>query len=184
VDQSESSSSGWLTGTEIREQVSHGRIIISPFDQHLLNPNSYNYRLGPCIRRIKNEVIDLKCEDEYEELEIPEKGLVLIPGECYLGCTVEEFGSDYYAALLTGRSSVGRKFITNHITAGLIDQGFFGKLTLEIVVCRPTRVYPNIVFGQIFWFTVAGRPFLYSGKYQNQHEPTLSKLHFDGFGRT
>jgi deoxycytidine triphosphate deaminase len=90
--------SGWLTGTEIRDRVASGHITIQPFDPALLNPNSYNYRLGPCLRRIKNDVIDLKQEDEYEELNIPEDGLVLRVGECYLGCTVEVFGSDYYVS--------------------------------------------------------------------------------------
>jgi dCTP deaminase len=174
---------GWLTGTEIREQVLRGRIRISPFEFNLLNPNSYNYRLGTHIKRIKNATIDLRSQDEYEDLEIPEQGLILHPQECYLGCTLEEFGSDHYASLLTGRSSVGRKFVTNHITAGLVDQGFFGRITLEIVVHKPTRVYPGIAFGQIFWFTVAGRPFLYSGRYQHQEGPTLSRIELDRLGK-
>ena len=84
--------------------------------------------------------------------------------------------SDHYASLVTGRSSTGRKFITNHITAGLIDQGFFGRITLEIVVFKKTIVYPHIPFGQIFWFEVSGEPLLYKGKYQGQAQPTLSKM--------
>ena len=84
-----------------------------------------------------------------------------------------------YASLVTGRSSVGRKFVTNHITAGLIDQGFIGNITLEIVVFKRTRVYPGMKFGQIFWFTTAGAPYLYDGKYQGQSGPTLSRLRVD-----
>lgn len=143
----------------------------------MINPNSYNYHLGDKLLRLKNEIFDLKEKDEYEEIIIPEKGLVLYPGECYLGTTVEKFGSNVYAALITGRSSIGRKFITNHVTAGLIDQGFYGNITLEITVNRPTKVYPGIVFGQIFWFTVCGTPLLYNGKYQNQHNPTISRIY-------
>ena len=170
---------GWLTGNEITKQVELGRIKISPFAKGQVNPNSYNYRLGPLIRRLTNEVIDMTKPDEFEDIMIPEDGLLLHPSECYLGCTVEKFGSDYYAALITGRSSVGRKFITNHITAGLIDQGFYGQITLEITVQRPTRVYSDVVFGQIFWFTPVGEARLYNGKYVAQMNPTGSRVHLD-----
>lgn len=170
---------GWLTGNEIGNQVRAGRIQISPFTETALNPNSYNYRLGATIRRLSSPIIDLRKEDEYETLGIPEEGLVLMPGECYLGCTVESFGSEHFAALVTGRSSIGRKFITNHITAGLIDQGYFGKITLEITVQKPTRVYVNAMFGQIFWFTSVGTATLYAGKYVGQMLPTSSRAHLD-----
>lgn len=170
---------GWLTGKEIAKQVERGRIRISPFAKEQVNPNSYNYRLHSMIRRLTNEVIDMRKPDEFEDIVIPEDGLLLHPGECYLGCTAEKYGSDYYAALITGRSSVGRKFITNHITAGLIDLGFYGQITLEITVQRPTRVYSGIVFGQIFWFTSVGEISLYHGKYVNQTEPTGSRAYLD-----
>lgn len=124
-------------------------------------------------------MIDIKIPDEYETIEIPESGYVLSPGECYLGSTQEVFGSPIYASLITGRSSIGRKFLTNHITAGLIDQGFIGNITLEIVAHKPTKIYPGIEFGQIFWFTTFGYPFLYQGKYQNQYGPTISRFHED-----
>jgi dCTP deaminase len=167
---------GWLTGRQIWEEVTQKRIIIEPFDPACLNPNSYNYHLANRLRRITSEVIDCRKEDEYEEIEIGEEGFVLSPGECYLGATQEVFGSELFASLITGRSSVGRKFVTNHITAGLVDQGFLGTLTLEIVVHKPTRIYPGMVFGQIFWFTTCGLPYLYAGKYQSQEGPTLSRL--------
>jgi dCTP deaminase len=167
---------GWLTGNEVIECVKKGEIIIDPFDENNINPNSYNYYLDKKIKRITNQIIDLKKEEEYEELLIGEDGLLLFPGECYLGATREYFGSDHFASLITGRSSIGRKFITNHITAGLIDQGFFGKITLEITVKKPTIVYTDVKFGQIFWFTVKGEKRLYTGKYQNQNEATISRL--------
>lgn len=171
--------SGWLTGKEIKRQVLKKKIFIEPFNETQTNPNSYNYRLSPKIKRLKNKIIDLKKEDQYDELEITEGGLMLLPGECYLGSTVEKFGSDTFASLVTGRSSVGRKFVTNHITAGLVDQGFFGNITLEITVQRPTIIYPNIIFGQIFWFEVKGSCDLYNGKYQNQVGATPSKIYID-----
>lgn len=167
---------GWLTGADIHQAVSAGRIRIEPYSVEQVNPNSYNYRLARELKMITSEVIDCRAEDEYVEILIPDEGLILQPGECYLGATLEVFGSDVYASLITGRSSIGRKFITNHITAGLIDQGFLGNITLEIVVIKPTRVYPGMKFGQIYWFTTSGAPYLYSGKYQGQSGPTLSKL--------
>lgn len=170
---------GWLTGNEIIKQLKTGRIKIDPFFKENVNPNSYNYRLHGNIKRLTNKVIDLKKPDEFENMRIPDDGLLLHPGECYLGCTQEVFGSDHFASLITGRSSIGRKFITNHVTAGLIDQGFFGQITLEITVIKPTIVYPGIPFGQIFWFTSVGEAVLYCGKYNGQLDPTISRAHID-----
>lgn len=170
---------GWLTGKEIKTQVKQGKILIEPFDEKMVNPNSYNYHLGNKILRLKNDILDLKVEDDYDEIIIPKDGYILHPGECYLGSTVKKFGSNTYASLITGRSSIGRKFLTNHVTAGLIDQGFYGNITLEIIVNKPTRIYPGIIYGQIFWFTVCGEPYLYCGKYQNQCNPTISRIYYE-----
>jgi dCTP deaminase len=170
---------GWLTGNEIDREVKGGRILIDEYFEEHLNSNSYNYRLANHLRRMTNEVIDCAAEDIFEDLVIPESGLRLEPGECYLGMTAERFGSNEYASLITGRSSVGRKFMTNHICAGLIDQGFFGRITLEIMVAKPTIVYPMMRFGQIFWFSTDGRFRPYAGKYQDQDSPTASMLHLD-----
>lgn len=173
---------GWLAGATIETEVMSGKIVIEPFLHECLNPNSYNYHLNKHLKRLTSNIIDCKKEDEFEEILIPREGYILEPGECYLGTTKEVFGSKYYASLITGRSSVGRKFITNHVTAGLIDQGFKGQITLEIVVQKRTRIYPLIRFGQIFWFTVVGEADLYNGKYQHQSYPTTSRLHDDEHG--
>lgn len=169
----------WLTGNKIKTEVERKKITIDPFNIKQLNPNSYNYTLNPKLLRLTDKVLDLKKPDKYEEVQIDKDGYVLNPGECYLGATNEIFGSDVYASLVTGRSSVGRKFVTNHVTAGLIDQGFFGSITLEITVVKPTIVYPDIEFGQIFWYKTLGKPLLYTGKYQEQRNPTLSRLPLD-----
>lgn len=168
---------GWLTGDEITKQRSVGRIYISPFSVSMVNPNSYNYRLGRLVQRLTNPIIDLKSEDVFESVVLKDDGFTLLPGECYLCHTEEIFGSDFYASLVTGRSSIGRKFVTNHITAGLVDIGFFGQITLEVTVQRPTIVYPGVPFGQIFWFTASGELLpKYQGKYQYQWGPVASRL--------
>lgn len=171
---------GWLSGRAIDEAVRAGDISILPFRRSALNPNSYNYTLGATLLRLLSPAIDLLGDEEYEEFLIEDGGTVLNPGECYLAHTSETFGSSVYASLITGRSSVGRKFVTNHITAGLIDVGFYGQITLEVVVQRPTRVYSGIPFGQIYWFSVHGEisP-QYDGKYQSQVGPTKSRLRME-----
>jgi len=66
------------------------------------------------------------------------------------------------------------------MTAGLIDIGWLGHITLEIVVQKKVRVYPYVEFGQIFWYTVEGEVVLYNGKYQNQEtEPVVSRMYMD-----
>jgi dCTP deaminase len=167
---------GWLTGRRIAIEVAAGRVCIQPFRTECVNPNSYNYHLHSRLRRLANDVIDTRETDIFEDIDIPAEGVWLEPGECYLGATEERFGSNHFASLITGRSSVGRKFITNHITAGLIDQGFFGQITLEITVRKRTRVYAGMRFGQIFWFTTYGKALLYEGKYQSQSTPAESRL--------
>lgn len=170
---------GWLSGSQIEAAVQSGQILISPFSREHINPNSYNYRLSEKLLRISNDIIDLRKDDDFEEITIDEGGFRLEPGECYLGSTKEIFGSEHFAALITGRSSIGRKFVTNHVTAGLIDVGFLGEITLEITCTKPTIVYPNIPFGQIFWFSLFGKSIIYEGKYKGQAGPTPSRLRFD-----
>jgi deoxycytidine triphosphate deaminase len=174
---------GWLSGDAVEQAVGVGDIVIAPFQSSALNPNSYNYTLGSALLKLRSPIIDLLGEEEYDELTIPGDGVLLYPGECYLAHTSEHFGSSVYASLITGRSSVGRKFVTNHITAGLIDVGFYGQITLEVTVQRPTRIYKGIPFGQIYWFTVHGeiKP-QYEGKYQSQIGPTKSRLRIENPG--
>lgn len=176
----------WLTGKEIEKQVDAGRIFIDPFNRSQVNPNSYDYRLSPGIKiLLANNVIEgIECVDpkkemKFRELIIEEEGLVLMPGLGYLASTIERFGSDYYASLCTGKSSVGRLFLQNHACAGLIDQGFFGHITLEITVTLPVIVYPGMRIGQIFWFESVGEALLYSGKYMNQDQSLPSQIYKD-----
>lgn len=171
---------GWLSGAQIIESRNCGDITIEPFATEAVNPNSYNYTLGCEMLRLTSEIVDLKAADEFERVSIAgDGGYLLLPGECYLAHTAEVFGSRMFASLVTGRSSVGRKFVTNHVTAGLVDVGFEGQITLEVTVQRPTRVYMGIPFGQIFWFSLFGQAVQYAGKYQSQRGPVPSRLAYE-----
>lgn len=176
----------WLTGNQIIKEVVQDRIKILPFNETQVNPNSYDYRLAPVIRRIIpnslcNNIpcIDPKIETKYEEIVISDTGLLLLPGQCYLGHTVEVFGSNFFASLVTGKSSVGRLFINNHHCAGLIDQGFLANITLEITCQLPVLVYPYMRFGQIFWYQTFGEARLYQGKYQTNNAGEPSRIYLD-----
>ena len=177
----------WLTGDEINKQVQSGRIKIEPFSEKQCNPNSYDYRLANILRILRpNSIfdrvpcIDPRLEMKYEEVEIPKSGYLLLTENAYLGSTMEKFGSDFYASLVTGKSSIGRLFIKNHACAGLIDQGFMNHITLEITAKIPTLVFPGMRFGQIFWFESVGECKLYKGKYSKGNNVARpSKIHLD-----
>ncbi|MBI3632141.1 MAG: hypothetical protein HY225_01715 [Candidatus Vogelbacteria bacterium] len=173
---------GWLTGKEVEKQVRAGKIRIDPFDGNQINPNSYDYRLGNTLRQLltNSEFNGIPCIDprkpiKYRDYIIPETGYLLLTENAYLGSTMEKFGTDHYASLVTGKSSVGRLFVKNHACAGLIDQGFLNHITLEITAKLPTLVFPGMRFGQIFWFESIGECELYKGKYnegENIAEPS------------
>ncbi len=177
----------WLTGPKIHKQVKKGKIVIFPFNENQINPNSYDYRITPNLKILKPNsrhegtlCIDPRKPMIYEEVTIPEDGYLLLTKNAYLGSTVERFGSQYFASLLTGKSSIGRLFIKNHACAGLVDTGFCNQITLEITAKIPTLIFPNMRFGQIFWFKTKGKRKLYRGKYNagsNAAEP--SRIHQD-----
>ncbi len=176
----------WLTGKEILKQTTLGKITIQPLDTSSVNPNSYDYHLAPNLKILlpnsntgKIKFLDPKKPSLYKDVKIGKNGYILMPGVQYLGHTVEVFGSTLYASLCTGKSSIGRLFIHNHICAGLIDIGFLGHITLEIICQIPVRVYPNMRFGQIFWFTPEGNLTQYSGKYTNGNAAQPSLIYQD-----
>lgn len=176
----------WLTGNQIQKEVENGKIFIDPFRSDQINPNSYDYRLAPIVRKLKNNsvifgkpVVDPKLPMKYEDAYITKEGYLLLENEAYLCHTEEKFGSDYFASLVTGKSSVGRLFLQNHACAGLIDIGFHGHITLEITVKIPVVIYPYMRIGQIFWFQSFGEISLYGGKYQKENSAMPSLIYKD-----
>ncbi|MDE6040205.1 MAG: dCTP deaminase [Muribaculaceae bacterium] len=171
---------GILTGPEIRKQVERGRITISPFDAENLNPNSYNIRSGnTVIMYAVRKWIDLRDSSTWDTTavtyDIPEDGFMLRPGNLYLIPTQEVIGSNYFEPIITGRSSAGRLGIAIHQEAGFADIGYLGRLTMQVKVTYPTKIYPNIPCAQVYFLTAYGKIQRYEGRYQYSKDVQPSK---------
>ncbi|NPV38102.1 Deoxycytidine triphosphate deaminase [Brevinematales bacterium NS] len=166
-----------ITASEIRKAIKRGDIIIDPYDEKFLNPNSYNLRLHNELYVLREGCLDMKMACAYDVLTIPPEGLVLEPNRLYLGRTVEHTTSKKYVPLIEGRSSIGRLGIFIHATAGFGDVGFSGYWTLEISVIQPIRVYPFVEIAQIYFHTVKGKIEPYKGKYQNNKGIQISGIY-------
>ncbi len=161
-----------LTGLKIAQEVCQQRIRITPFEDSLINPNSYNFRLGDCIKVYSRDCIDMKASNPYDTLRIDqEHGILLHPNQLYLCSTYEEIGSDYYVPLIGGRSSTGRLGLFVHITAPLGDIGYHGRWTLQLKATIPLRVYARQKIGQVIFVVPKGEISLYTGKYNNKVAP-------------
>jgi dCTP deaminase len=161
-----------LTGQKIEQEVCSKRIKITPFDSSLLNPNSYNFRLGDKIKTYKTNCLDMQAYNKCETIQIDqERGICLQPNRLYLGSTYEKMGSDFYVPLIGGRSSTGRLGLFVHITAPLGDIGYHGCWTLQLKATVPIRIYARQTIGQIIFVVPQGEIKLYQGKYRNKKEP-------------
>jgi dCTP deaminase len=168
-----------LTGPKIKVERDKGTIIIAPFDEKYINPNSYDFQLGDTLLVYKNHILDVREVNKTETIVIPKEGYVLRPDILYLGHTVETVGSNHYVPILRGKSSTGRMGLFVHITADLIDIGFCGQYTLMLHAVQPLRIYPGMRIGQVtFWETV-GDIALYNGKYQGSQAPRPSEAYRD-----
>lgn len=168
-----------LTGPKIKQEVENRNIVISPFNNEQLNPNSYDFRIGNKILVYKNRVLDTRKPNETEEITIPEDGYVLQPDQLYLGHTIEKVGSKVYVPIVRGKSSTGRVGLFVHITADLIDIGYIGQYTLMMHAVQPVRIYPNMRIGQVTFWKVMGDIVLYDGKYQDGNGPQASEVYRD-----
>lgn len=174
-----------LSGLEIKNRLDDG-IVISPFNEAQLNPNSYNLRLHNKLLVYREQKLDMKKNNQTDEIEIPEEGLMLYPGKLYLGRTVEytetsvgaKPNSDgkIYVPIISGRSSIGRLGINVHATAGFGDVSFKGFWTLEIYVVQPVIIYPNVEICQIYYEEIQGDAVPYNGKYQGQSKTISSNM--------
>ncbi len=178
----------------IHEAIEAGRISIDPFDPAFVQPSSIDLRVDRYFRVFENHrypYIDPK-EPQTElttEVEAEDKQpFILHPGEFVLGSTLEVLRLDNdIVARLEGKSSLGRLGLLIHSTAGFVDPGFEGHLTLELsnVANLPIAIYPGMRIGQISFYqlsTPADAPYGSSeagSKYQGQRGPTPSRIHED-----
>jgi dCTP deaminase len=168
-----------LSGREIKNKMGK-EIVIEPFSEKQLNPNSYNLKLHNELLVYDEEVLDMKKQNKVKSIVIPEEGLILDPGKLYLGRTVEYTETDKYVPMLEGRSSVGRLGLFIHVTAGFGDVGFKGYWTLEIFCVEPIKIYPGVEICQIYYHSVEGEYDQYcSGKYQKNEGVQPSLLYKD-----
>lgn len=183
-----------LSDKTIKEELSRGRIIIDPLDPNCIQPSSVDLHLDRKFRVFRNSrlpYIDVRCptEDLTEMLSIDDdRPFILHPGEFALGSTLERVVlPDDVVARLEGKSSLGRLGLLIHSTAGFIDPGWDGHLTLELsnVANLPITLYHGMKIGQISFLrmtTPVERPYGSVGlgsKYQGQREPTASRFFVD-----
>jgi dCTP deaminase len=179
-----------LSDRSITEQLARGRIAIEPLGPGCIQPSSVDLHVDRYFRLFRNHsqrVIDVR-EDQEELTQLVEvredDALILHPGEFVLGSTLERIGlPDDLVGRLEGKSSLGRLGLLIHSTAGFVDPGFDGYLTLELsnVANLPITLYPGMKIGQISFLqmtTAAEAPYGSAGlgsKYQHQRGPTASR---------
>ena len=168
-----------LSGKEILKRKNKD-IIINPFDENKINPNSYNLTLHNELMVYDKTPLDMKKDNPASKIIIPEDGLLLDSRKLYLGRTVEYTETHNLVPMLEGRSSIGRLGLFVHVTAGFGDVGFKGYWTLEIFCVQPIKIYPSVEICQIFYHSVEGDYDPYeSGKYQNNKDIQTSMLYKD-----
>jgi dCTP deaminase len=181
-----------LSDRDISEAIDAGRIGIDPYDSADLQPASVDLHVDRYFRIFNNHryaFIDVKKDmDELTELVDvkPDEPFILHPGEFVLGSTAEFISlANDLVARLEGKSSLGRLGLLIHSTAGFVDSGWEGHLTLELsnVANLPITIYPGMKIGQISFFQLsspAENPYGSSkvgSKYQGQRGPTASRYY-------
>lgn len=168
-----------LSGRKIKSEQGKS-IIIEPFNEQQVGPNSYNLRLHSELVTYTGDTLDMKKNNPTEKRSIPPEGLLLEPGTLYLGRTLEYTKTTSFVPMLEGRSSIGRLGLFIHVTAGFGDVGFAGFWTLEIFCVQPIRIYAGVEICQIYYHTIEGEYDLYkSKKYQNNKGIQSSMLYKD-----
>ncbi len=178
----------------IRQAIEDGRIEIDPYEESFVQPSSVDLRCDNAFRVFENHKyphIDPRevQDDLTSEVIVPaDEPFILHPGEFVLGATLERVKlGNGIVARLEGKSSLGRLGLLIHSTAGFVDPGFSGYLTLELsnVANLPIAIYPGMRIGQISFYqmtTEAEHPYgtdEAGSKYQNQRGPTPSRSHID-----
>lgn len=187
-----------LSDKDIRAEIDNGRVRVDPYEPSMVQPSSIDVRLDRFFRVFENHKyphIDPAVEQpDLTRLVEPEgdEPFILHPGEFVLGSTYEVISlPDDLASRLEGKSSLGRLGLLTHSTAGFIDPGFSGHVTLELsnVATLPIKLWPGMKIGQLCLFRLTSSaefPYgsqQYGSRYQGQRGPTPSRS-FMNFHRT
>ena len=187
-----------LSDRDILKEIDSQRVTIEPYDPAMIQPSSIDFRLDRYFRVYENHRYphnDPAADQTYLTRIVEPEGdepFILHPGEFVLGSTYEVVTlPDDIAARVEGKSSLGRLGLLTHATAGFVDPGFSGHVTLELanVATLPIKLYPGMKIGQLCFFRLsspAEHPYgsaKYGSRYQGQRGPTPSKS-FQSFHRT
>jgi len=165
-----------LSGSEIRKTLNKD-IVIDPFDERNLNPNSYNLTLHDEVMVYEEVILDMRKANRVRRITIPPEGMVLQPSQLYLARTAERTETHNLVPMIEGRSSIGRLGLFVHVTAGFGDVGFCGYWTLEMFAVQPVRIYAGVPICQIFYHELTGDIVEYSSnKYQHNKDIQPSLL--------
>jgi dCTP deaminase len=187
-----------LSDRDIRAELAEGRVVLEPFDEAMVQPSSVDVRIDKYFRVFENHryphIDPAEEQPELTRLVEPESGepFILHPGEFVLGATYEQVTlPDDLAARLEGKSSLGRLGLLTHSTAGFVDPGFTGHITLELsnMATLPIMLWPGMKVGQLCFFKLSSpalNPYgsaVNLSRYQGQRGPTASRSHLN-FHRT
>lgn len=187
-----------ISDRDIRAEIDAKRIVLDPYDPSMVQPSSVDVRIDRFFRLFDNHrYAHIDPAEEQPDLtrlvEVdPDEPFILHPGEFALSSTYETVTlPDDVAARLEGKSSLGRLGLLTHSTAGFIDPGFSGHITLELsnVATLPIKLWPGMKIGQLCFFQLsspAEHPYgsgEYGNRYQGQRGPTASRS-FQNFHRT
>ncbi|HET7684220.1 MAG TPA: dCTP deaminase [Marmoricola sp.] len=187
-----------LSDRDILSEIEARRIRVDPYDETMIQPSSIDIRLDRFFRVFENHKyphIDPAADQSDLTREVEPEGeepFILHPGEFVLGSTYEVVSlPDDLAARVEGKSSLGRLGLLTHATAGFVDPGFSGHVTLELanVATLPIKLYPGMKIGQLCFFRLSSpslHPYgseKYGSRYQGQRGPTPSRS-YANFHRT
>ena len=186
-----------LSDRDILAEIEAKRVVVEPYDPAMIQPSSIDFRLDRYFRVFENHRyphIDPAADQSDLTREVEPNGdepFILHPGEFVLGSTLEVVTlPDDLAARVEGKSSLGRLGLLTHATAGFVDPGFSGHVTLELgnVATLPIKLWPGMKIGQLAFFQLtspAENPYgseVYGSRYQGQRGPTPSRS-WRGFTR-
>ena len=183
-----------MSDRDIRASIEAGEIGLEPLDMSLLQPSSFDVRIDRFFRLFDNHKYAFIDPAEQQDdltrfVEVaPDEPFILHPGEFVLGSTYEFVKlPDNVAARLEGKSSLGRLGLLTHSTAGFVDPGFQGHVTLELsnTATLPIKLWPGMKIGQLCFFQLSSEsenPYgssKYGSRYQGQRGPTASRSYLN-----